>query len=188
MKELKGISFIFLILIPVLFIVGCDQDDDSNSGPTTEHQLIVSPEKIMLNDDETGLLYLTIQPAGEFQWNITSKPDWIEISPTSGTISREIIELELTPDYTGLNEGKHSGVIEIITNGAGSAKVNIELSVNPRPLADVSPNELTFSEGESEKKITLSNIGTGFLNWELGISILTGLDKLESEIRNSGRR
>ncbi len=166
MKELKGSSSIFLILIAVLFIVGCDKDDDSNTGPVTEHQIIVSPEKVMLNDNETRTLYLSVQPQGAFQWNITTKPDWIEISPSSGTLRDEIIELELTPDHTGLNEGKHSGVIEIITNGAGKEKINIELSVNARPLADVNPKEITFSGGESEKVITVSNIGTGFLNWE----------------------
>ena len=166
MKGLKGIGFIYFSLIAVLFSVGCDKDGDSNDNLPTEYKIQMSPEEILLNDDETGLLYLSIQPQAEFQWNITSKPDWLKVKPSSGTGNDQIIEIELIPDNTGLKAGSHSGEIEIITDIAGKKKINIELSVDGRPIAEVNPEEIIFSGGESQKVITISNIGTGFLNWE----------------------
>ncbi len=166
MKRLKGISFIYLSLIAVLISVGCDKDNDSTDSLPTEYKIEISPEEILLDDDETGLLYLSIQPQAEFQWNVSSKPDWLEVKPSSGTGNDQAIEIELIPDHTGLNAGGHSGVIEIITSIAGKKKITVELSVDARPIAEVNPEEIIFSEGNLQKVMTVSNIGTGFLNWE----------------------
>ena len=75
--------------------------------------------------------------------------------------------MQLIPNFTGLDEGKHFGVIEIITNGAGKATTSIEFCVDAHPIANVNPMEIIYSESESEKSLTISNIGTGFLNWEI---------------------
>lgn len=166
MKRQKKIKAVYLLLIALLLSWGCNKDDDSNN-PTTESQIIVSPANMMINDNETGILSISVQPPGEFQWNVASKPDWIEVSPSSGTINNSIIELELTPNSVGLSQGKHFGEIEIITNGAGKGEINVELCVDAHPILSVEPTQILFSEIETEKNLIISNVGTGFLNWEL---------------------
>lgn len=165
MIKQRKIRSAYVLLIALLLSWGCNKDDDP-INPTIESQIIVSPDNLLINDNETSLLFISIQPPGEFQWNVASKPDWIEISPASGTINNTIIELEITPNSDGLSIGKHFGEIEIITNGAGKGEVNVELCVDARPIASVEPTQILFSASETEKSIIISNIGTGFLNWE----------------------
>lgn len=179
-----------------MLIGGCNKDDNGENPPV-ESQIIISPDEIMINDNETGKLFLSVQPTSEFQWNIASQPSWINISPSSGTINDKILELELTPNAAGLSQGKHFGEIEIITNGAGKAKTNIQLCVDPHPLANVDPTAISYLVGESEKTITVTNVGTGFLNWEIqslpnwiSLNISSGLlDEGQSvEILATGQR
>ena len=59
MKRQKRINLIYLFLITVLFSMGCDKDGDSNS-PLAESQIIISPDNIMMNDDETGMFSISI--------------------------------------------------------------------------------------------------------------------------------
>lgn len=166
MKRERKIKSVYLLLIAILLSWGCKKDDVSNNTVTVS-QIIVSPDNIMINDNETSTLSISVQPPGEFQWDVASKPDWIEITPSSGTINNSIIELELTPNSAGLNQGKHFGEIDIITNGAGKVEIYVELCVDAHPIASVEPTQLIFSEIETEKNLIISNVGTGFLNWEV---------------------
>ncbi len=168
MKRQNDIKLICLILFSVFLLLACNKDDENGADddPQTAYQIRVSPEEIMLNDDETAVFSLFVQPQGEFEWSVNSKPGWMEISQSSGTINQDTIELLLTPDYTGLRSGRHFGEIEITAKEAGSTKLKLVLDVDSRPLADVKPREIIFSEGDSLKVITVLNIGTGFLNWE----------------------
>ena len=166
MKSQLKIKSVYLLLIILLFPWGCKKEDDTNK-PVVEAQIIVSPDDIKLNDTDTGSVFISIQPSSEFTWNIASKPDWLEINPSSGTIDNSIVELELIPNTTGLRVGKIFGEIEIITNGAGKGEISVELSVDAHPIASVTPAQISFSETETDKNIIISNTGSGFLNWEL---------------------
>lgn len=161
---IKKNNLLSLTLAIFLFTLGCNKDEEDGVAGTA--QIVLSPENIRLNDDETKTLYLAVQPKSQFQWNVSSKPDWLEISQTSGSIHQDIIALQLTPNPEGLNQGKHYGEIEIITNGAGKAKVDVELCVDANPVLNLSTEDLVYLENEAEKTITISNTGIGFLNWE----------------------
>jgi len=164
-QELSNLGYFLIVL---LLFAGCKKDDDSgNNNPSVESQIIVSPDEILINDNETSKIFLSIQPPSGFEWNVSAKPDWIDINPASGMINDQIVELQITPDPTGLSQGKHFGEIEIITNGAGKAEATIQLCVDPHPLAAVEPGTIVYSANESEKVLTISNIGTGFLSWNL---------------------
>ena len=157
---------IFIIFCPfILFLTSCDKDDEIDSSVIS--QLIVSPDILILNDSDTGKLLISIQPTRNFQWEIATKPEWLAINPTSGNITNQIIELEIIPITTGMEAGTYTGEIEIITNGAGKAETNIQLEVAPHPKTEIEPESIKISAGETEKKFTIRNAGTGYLTWEL---------------------
>ena len=159
--------FPLLIISSFLLLLSCSKDDEAENVTPVESQLILSPNELLINDDQTGTLSLSVQPANTFQWNVASKPDWIQVSPSSGTINNQILQLQVTPLTTDLSPGNFNGTLEIITNGAGKATSSIRLSVAPHPIATVSSQEISFAETESEKTITVTNSGTGNLTWAL---------------------
>lgn len=162
----KKLSFaLLLVIVGLLVVPSCEKKEDPI--PIVSSQIIISPDELMLNDGETGKLFISVQPPQEFQWNIGAKPDWLKLTPSSGSVSSQIVEIEVVPDPVGLSEGKQTGTIEIVTNGAGKATSKVEFYVNAHPLASVTPTSLYFSETEDQKLIFIKNTGTGFLSWEL---------------------
>ncbi len=156
-----------LSLLAILVLLSCDDEGDDPSNPIVEAQILLSPSEIMMNDNESSTISLTVQPASEFEWNVTARPDWLDISPASGMISNSIVELQLTPNPEGLSRGKHFGTIEIISNGAGVASSDVVMCVNARPVAALSSSSMSFLATESQKSLVISNVGTGFLTWDL---------------------
>jgi|GEM_PF-1069306 len=167
MTQKKLLYFVILILSATLLFTSCGDENNITNNPSLDSKIIISPDEIMINDDEEGSLFISIHPANEFEWKVSAKPDWIEISPSSGKIKSEITELKLKAITTGLSEGNHIGEIEIITNGAGKAEVMVGVSVDANPKAEVNPTELVYSVNDVEKTITITNTGTGYLNWEI---------------------
>lgn len=156
-------SAILLLFLSFCLYLGCKKEEQ-----VIETTLILSPDELMINDNETGKLFLSTQPQSqEFEWNVTTKPTWLNLSPASGTIKDKNIEITVIPNPTGLSLGKYAGVIEIITNGAGKVKCSVVLCVDARPKAKVEPSSIHFAANETQKKFTVTNSGTGFLNWKL---------------------
>lgn len=159
---------VYLLLI-ILLCFGCKKGEDNGNdaivSPTS--QILISPDDVMINEDETGKIFISVQPPVEVEWNVSTKPNWIDISPSSGILNNEIVELQITPKPDGLEDGKHRGEIEIITSGAGKARVSVVICIAARPIAKVEQTEMVYGENETEKMISITNIGTGFLNWEL---------------------
>jgi len=159
--------FTVIPFLALIFMIGCNNKDNENPNPVTESQIIVSPELLTLNDTMTGTLSFSVQPPSEFVWSVSTKPDWVIINPNSGTLNKQIIQVQVIPTVDGLYEGEHTGKIEIITNGAGKAAATIQLYVNAHPVAKVQPDEITIESSETQKTFFISNTGTGFLSWQL---------------------
>lgn len=153
-----------LLAIAVFLPFSCNKDDDP-INPNA--QLIVSPEDIMLNDNEEGKIFLSVQPKSSVGWQVAGKPNWIKVSPESGTYGGQIQELILTPQPAGLPQGTQVGVIEIISDGAGKASVTVQLSVGAHPKAEMAPPTLNFPAGTDQQTLTVTNTGTGFLTGNL---------------------
>ncbi len=165
-----------LFFLALFLVMGCKKTNNGDINLSIESQVLLSPDEIMINDEETGSVFLTVQPAQKFEWSISFRPDWIEVTPSSGIVDDEIIELKVKKNETLLSQGKHNGKIEIITNGAGIAEVDVTVCVDARPIIAVEPTNISFLENESQKVIRVSNLGTGFLNWEIkGIPSWLGL-------------
>ncbi len=163
-KSILNFRTFTVIILSLLFSFACS--DNNEDEPVVEAQIVVSPEILTFNESETGLLYLSVQPAAKFTWQVASAPEWLNVSPISGVINDDIIELQLTGNAEGLRQGNHSGELEIITNGAGKLTTTIIMSVDPHPIAKVEPANVDLST-DSEKTISIFNTGTGSLTWQL---------------------
>ncbi|MCL2074715.1 MAG: hypothetical protein FWH18_12405 [Marinilabiliaceae bacterium] len=82
---------IFWLLLVFLFC-GCEKDE--------KPAFVVSESELVFNGIETKTLTLSVEPFKKCYYQITSCPDWLEISPNGGVIERdETQELSITPIY-----------------------------------------------------------------------------------------
>ncbi|MCF7568513.1 hypothetical protein L3X37_09065 [Sabulilitoribacter arenilitoris] len=161
MEIRKSSSLVCLMLLLALFFVGCEKNEVSE-----EFQIAVSPNDVIFNNNQTSKLFISVQPSGKFQWNVASKPDWIEINSVSGTIDSEIIELELTPNISNLDEGKYVGKVEFVTNGAGKAEVSLELNIEDLSnIMSVSKSSLNYGYSEGSLSFVIKNDGKFNFDW-----------------------
>lgn len=154
---------ISLFTVAVFFFAQCEKE------PVTpvEHHLVLSPDTIMLNDQEVKKVHLSVQPAGAFTWNISAKSSWIILSDTAGTIDQGVNEINVSIDFESLDPGKYAGDVEIISNGAGTTGFHIIACVNAHPKVELIPESLHYAEGQTVKSLTVKNIGSGFLDWSI---------------------
>jgi PKD repeat protein len=71
---------------------------------------------------------------GVLSYNVTSKPAWLEVAPTTGTSAgpNDHQTVQLTADRSGLAAGHYAGTLEIdpdADQGSHSAQVNVSLDV-----------------------------------------------------------
>lgn len=168
MKKLLLLLIAVFVSIAIILQWGCKKEDEEDDDPQiVQSQIVLSPTGIVMNDNETAKLFLSVQPPQQFQWNVSAKPDWLVMEPSSGIVNNQIIEITLTVDTEGLNEGLHQGVIEIITGGAGKATSTIEMYAEAHPEIFVSASQIHFNEDEDQKTFIIANTGTGYLTWQL---------------------
>ena len=156
-------TFFLLPLLPLL--IGCNLLDQA-TNPDEDPQIIVFPEILRINDTSVDTLTLSVQPASKVHWEITTKPDWLTVSPSSGNINKQLIKIVVSLRTGEMPPGNYYGNLEIITDGAGKASAEVKLTIDPHPAAEVEPTTLTFLENEGHKNIIIENTGTGFLEWE----------------------
>ncbi len=113
-------------------------------------------------------LHIQNNGTGQLDWAIDYNEDWLQFSETSGnTNSGETDDIIVIVDRTGLGVGNYSDIITITSNG-GTETVNIDMEVEEeQPILSVNTNLLDFGETEETLTFTISNTGTGDLEWDL---------------------
>jgi uncharacterized protein (TIGR03437 family) len=71
-------------------------------------------------------------------------PDWLSVSPTSGTANGTSTPLTVTADATGLSGGTYVGNIALTTTGGVVTDIPVTFTVGSGPFT-VSPSTLTFA-------------------------------------------
>jgi len=123
---------------------------------------------------------------GTINWSATTDSNWLSIAPKNGSITTETQTVIVLVNRTGLNPGAYRAIIQVTSNG-GNIDVTVQMQVPSNPLLSVKPQLLDFGELKSEMKITISNIGTGILSWNIStdknwISILPMNGTTTSEV------
>ncbi|HYR09570.1 MAG TPA: hypothetical protein VEQ60_17480, partial [Longimicrobium sp.] len=149
-----------------LLLSSCLWLGDGNGGTDTDPvALAVSPGDISLTSaNPTAKFYVTTTPEGRLDWQITTKPAWVTITPSSGRVDRQPVEVTVTADFSQREPGVFNDFIDIVSPG-GSARIGILANVSPSPTATLSSPSLQFPAGVDSVKVTLSNSGKGVLQW-----------------------
>jgi hypothetical protein len=99
---------------------------------------------------------------GSLSWSASKTQTWLTISPTSGFVkSGSTTNVTVTVSRTGLAPGAYKDTISLTTNGGNGT---IPVSVQVAGLS-FTPKTLDYGSTETQKTMTISNIGEGTLNW-----------------------
>jgi hypothetical protein len=175
MKRYKSMlqlcSYIFIILIVLLNLPQFTSCDKTELICPVTVSMVVSPLELVLDDDQpTGKVYFSTQPAGKIKWQMTDKPNWIELEPPQGTLEGEIQEISVKADPDNFDQGTYYGKVELISDIGGAVQFIVILNVKVYPKAEVSVDSLKFTEKIERLEFDLKNTGSGYLRWSLSSS------------------
>lgn len=140
---------------------------DGPATPETPTALSVSPQELLFSDEAPQhKVFMSTSPSGgRLDWSITAKPAWLEVTPTTGRINRETVEIQLAvPGIATLPAGTQQGWLELISDG-GAARVNVTLQLGAKPVPSVSPGSLLIPETSDSATFMLRNSGRGNMSW-----------------------
>lgn len=131
-------------------------------------QLSITPKTINFGNKGTSE-NLTITNHGReiLEWGLTENVNWIDVDKNFGSLaSNESVVLTVTIDRTGFAPNNYSDLIIVSSNG-GSETCTIEMEILAEPILFVEPSTLNFGHDKEILPFTISNLGTGNLNWSL---------------------
>lgn len=152
------------IIFAVLLSTGCDKKNPVGAAKGPALELSVSS----LNFSDAKLratLQLFNRGEQTLTWRITLRPDWLEVSPDSGTVSGgSSLTLFLDADSL-LPNGEYRGNLVIESNG-GPASIPLEFILTTRPELSVSTQQLDFTIDQTEAIVLIANGGPQALRWQ----------------------
>lgn len=150
------------LTVPVTMVV---------SGPTP--LLGVTPTTLNFGTNTTQLQFTVRNTGtGTLSWNINESLSWLSLDVTSGTTTSETETITATVDRTGLAPNTYTGNIAVTSNG-GAANISVDMVVAPAQLVVV-PTTLNFGKFATDKLLTISNGGTGTVNWQISTAGFPG--------------
>lgn len=153
-----------IALLTFVLFTTCKKEDK----PIGIFQLYASPDTlVMIDNQESGNIYLSAQPEGNVDFIITSHPSWLKINTLNGRIKGDIQTIEVGRSEQ-IDEGIYKGSIEIISDEGGPASVYVIMSVEGHPKIKTSLDRLYFPAGISEVEMIIENTGNGILSWSFG--------------------
>ena len=103
---------------------------------------------------------------GTLVWLLYEDEEWITVDATSGSL--ETAESTTVNMEVDRSKALKTGVVEatvIFTSNGGNAEIVISMTVPDQPVLEVSPNILDFTSEYVVKELSISNSGTGILDW-----------------------
>ena len=126
----------------------------------------VTPKRLDFGNDTTTLaLDISNTGKGELQWSISEGLDWLSCQPTSGKTINESSSVVVTVSRAQLERGSYSGTLVISSNG-GSQTIPVTISAGNIALK-VEPTELDFGTLTNSTRLTLRNIRTGNIDYQI---------------------
>lgn len=147
--------------------------------PDSSGQLSVSPESLTFQTAglDNSLIAIRNAGAGTITWTAQDDfPAWLSISVRSDTVGQEIDRPEIRVNASELDPGQftHNVVISSVDEddeNSGSDSILVTLTVpEPTPVLSVNPTAFSFSGVAAEGLFTITNEGTGQLNWSLTVN------------------
>ncbi|MDK9699424.1 MAG: carboxypeptidase regulatory-like domain-containing protein [bacterium] len=119
---------------------------------------------------QTDTLELTLasQNGVTINWSAVDDRNWLGITPTSGTITGQTAHVTVVVNRDSMAAGNYTGSITFTSNG-GNPVVQVLLAV-PNPLIpqlSVNIQTIAFDTLSTAQLFTITNTGTGVLNWSI---------------------
>lgn len=119
-------------------------------------------------------LTITNTGPGTLTWIASSNSAWLTLNSGSSASGTNLGSVSVRVNPAGLSVGTHTGLITIIgtgaTNSPQTVTVNFDVTAAPTPTIGLSATALSFSavqggSNPANKTISVSNSGSGTLNW-----------------------
>jgi len=124
----------------------------------------LDPEALDLGAAGSGSATLLNAGGIPLEWSVET-PDWIAISPASGTLPPgSTVSLAVDPDRTALDPGPHEGTVRLVSNG-GEETLLVRVEVLAPPQIAVTPAVLDLGSEGTTGTIAIANAGGTAMTW-----------------------
>lgn len=119
-------------------------------------------------------LTITNTGPGTLTWTAASNSAWLTLNNASSASGTNLGSVSIRVNPAGLSVGTHNGLITIVgtgaTNSPQTVTVSFDVTAAPTPTIGLSATTLSFSavqggSSPANKTISVSNSGSGTLNW-----------------------
>jgi N-acetylneuraminic acid mutarotase len=118
----KTLFYFILIFVILVFFIACSMFESEKS------QLSVQPTSIAFTKyANSDVLVISNDGDAELSWEITDKPDWLEVSMSSGKVTTGTDTVVITANINK-QVGQYSGTISIESNG-GDEEISVSLNI-----------------------------------------------------------
>lgn len=157
-----------IIIITGIFtgLLSCEKDKlIEQEELNLETHLVVSSDTIVFVDTEKKKLVLSTEPASETDFEILATPDWVEVTPNSGTINNNEIQVSINSNFKNMNPGFYRDEL-IIGSSFGNKTVILEGSLNEH-FAYTITDSIKFPFYRDTEHILIQNQGNLRINYTL---------------------
>ena len=138
--------------------------------------LFVSPEKLDFGlDKQTLEISIENRGTGQLEWTISTPEKWITVEPISGQTRQTPTIVKLRADRQDLAPGNYQQQLTIISKNSDKMDISVSVIVTERPQINVEARSLDFGQDEVNQTLTIRNVGTGQLDWQISVPDLEWL-------------
>ncbi|MEZ4584805.1 MAG: hypothetical protein R2909_00185 [Gemmatimonadales bacterium] len=134
---------------------------------------MVTPSTVTLNAGQlsAGIMVSSTPAGSQVAWQVTERPAWATVSPSSGTAQSTPTSVTVTASIADtLSPGVQTGAVVVTSNG-GTATVTAQLAVDPNPIPTPSVATVAFGPEDAEATFTITNTGNVAFSWTLTPSV-----------------
>ncbi|MCU7494940.1 MAG: hypothetical protein HF314_14385 [Ignavibacteria bacterium] len=130
-------------------------------------QITITPNIIDFasSQNELGVI-LTNSGTGTLEWTAATNDGWINIEPSSGSITANSTAVKIKVNRNGLAPGSYNGNAIFSSNG-GNQTASVKMQISGAPLIKVNPTSMIFGAEDEMKALQIGNFGTGILQWNI---------------------
>ncbi len=149
---------------------------NSNGGIKIVHVRLIVPETITFEIQPSTLYFsssvsskqleIANSGSGTLSWQASSNVGWMQLNPSSGSVTNGKQIMTVTVDRTGLGAGSHEGIISFTSN-AGEKTVSVKMYVSEQPVLSIDRNILDFGLSATSMSFNVRNSGSGTLTWNI---------------------
>ncbi len=125
----------------------------------------LSADSLVFSEAESQKIYLTITPAMYCEYQFINIPEWVSVTPESGYIFSDIVEILVTPDFSHINPTVLRSDLEVMTPN-GNETILLIGYVGETTICG-HPDTLFFNYFSASEIIQLSNNGNTTFQFSL---------------------